>query len=299
MANSERALSRIEAYGGDNWDEDIYGRVFAAHKLKPFQDLTQIKAFVESVFLDENTKSFARYATAAICRIAKFSGGREDEIFFDLVSYLVDYYSLNSAYHFRLRNLERDLIEAGASQEQRTADPTPRIFVTFQYGLPLLLPATLSILYKEPVGVFAHRHNPKAVEIMTAAGGSVLPIYIEDVNLFKLMRGTYKNTSLIGNIDTVYPGSRSAVLPMLGCTLRVTTGMIEMTRSRKEPSIRCAALWPLKDDGIDLRIGSPMSCSDGRLDELLKEIGHFFEELLLKHPSYWLAWPNLSGDDFS
>ena len=117
-------------------------------------------------------------------------------------------------------------------------------------------------------------------------------MYLENVSLLRFLRGSAEYGALVGNIDTVYPRSRSAILPMLGRRLRITTGLMEMTCLSRDLRIRCAALWPVAD-GIDLRIGAAMNYAAIGRERLLEEIRSFFETLLRQHPPYWLAWPNL------
>jgi hypothetical protein len=277
---------------GDNWDAAIFERL--AVNPPPSSDRHEDGYdHVLRILLDTAGKSVTNYIGATLPDVTAVLGRTADDPAHLMIDALTEYYLqmhevLANGGPARVPGWESAVT---ALRSALSGNNTPRVIVTFQIGFPLLVPMAVNAALEEPVCVLVHKQNRFAVDLFERELSGGEAIYLEDVDAFRLALALGGGANLIANIDTAYPGSRSAEIAVLERHLSVPTGLLLLARRKRIP-VQCIALVR-QGDRLEALAGPELPARDLSDSMLLDRIAVFFDDAIRRFPLQWFGWSGL------
>lgn len=278
---------------GDNWDAAIYARLAADPPPAPagWEDRHE---HTLRLVIDTIGPSLRGFLGAALPRLAAAAEPGGDDPAHRFVDWLASYYLLmHQAFHETgpqgLPGWGRAL--DAARDTMRGEGGGPRVFLTFQIGLPLLCPPLISATRGRPVRVLMHRRNRFAEDFYRASLPAGGPLFLEDVTSHGIAGGLRAGEDIFANVDVAYPGSRSAPMPLLGAALDAPSGLPLLARRAGASLQPVALLW--ESGALRLAAAPPTNPARGDFDGGMSPYASFFEGAIRRCPFQWFGWPSL------
>ena len=164
------------------------------------------------------------------------------------------------------------------------------IFLCFQLGLPLLCPQLIAQATGRPIAVVVHRRSVAMHDLLRKSIKGCRLLFIEDDLGPQMIRALREGLDVVLNVDTVYPGTRSATMAFLGRQLEVPIGWRVIARRVRRSAVPLCLFS--NGPGVNVATAAPIDLSDDQ--SATCGLRDFFEPLVIDMPLQWLGWGSLS-----
>lgn len=239
------------------------------------------------LFLDVAGTSFARYARMILPSLSWLVRESEAHQVTNLVFFYADYYRLmaRAMAATSLSNLpgwEYCL----TSFEAITPRDRGAIFVTFQFGVPLLIPHL--VVATRPTTVLMHSRNSIARSFVMGRSSATSVRDVVGSKPFDLLQCLARGDHLFANVDTAYPGTRRQNIAFLNGALDIPAGLLDLIARRSNAQVFAIALGYRETTGLYLQLREI-----GASPAPYQALAEFFEAIVRAEPYQWMGWGSL------